>query len=130
VRRAALLAAVAACGHTEAAPAVPASASVEAAPPASSAPVVTAMPPALEVPEASVPEASVPEAGPRHPKGKAPGSSCNTSAECGAGLACCQTGFSGHCGGVMPSQEELQKNPCVFHSTCTPGPCRPISLPP
>jgi hypothetical protein len=61
------------------------------------------------------------------PLGKARGSACASSRECRAGLACCQTGFSGHCGGAnMPENTQ----PCVLLQTCAPSPCTPLSMPP
>jgi hypothetical protein len=64
--------------------------------------------------------------------GKGSGEACSPSlgarGGCAAGLACCQTGFHGHCGGAF--LPELQREPCVLTSTCVPPPCRPMSLPP
>jgi polyhydroxybutyrate depolymerase len=47
---------------------------------------------------------------------------------CSAGLACCETGFRGDCGGAyLP---EKPRAPCVVTRTCEPGPCRPMTFPP
>jgi hypothetical protein len=62
------------------------------------------------------------------PRGKGTGAACVITSECRPGLACCQTGFRGHCGGaVMP---DTNAAPCVFSSTCAPAPCTPMALPP
>ena len=70
------------------------------------------------------------DAGTRVPAtGKRRGEACSPSlGGCAAGLACCETGFHGRCGGAF--LPELQRDPCVFTSTCVPPPCRPMTLPP
>jgi hypothetical protein len=55
------------------------------------------------------------------------GSRC-APGSCGPGLACCDTGFRGHCGGAhMPEEQEA---PCIVTRTCEPPPCSPMSFPP
>jgi len=78
---------------------------------------------------AAAPSTSSVRATPRvEARRKVRGASCATSAECSAGLACCQSGFRGHCGGAaMPNMND---NPCVFLSSCAPAPCTPPLMPP
>ncbi|HEX4445958.1 MAG TPA: hypothetical protein VH044_04455 [Polyangiaceae bacterium] len=67
---------------------------------------------------------------PPHPAGRPRGSPCDEGSprSCAAGLACCQTGFHGHCGGAnIPLERE---EPCVVTSTCQPAPCTPMQFPP
>jgi hypothetical protein len=63
------------------------------------------------------------------PTGKRLGARCSlgTRGECAAGLVCCETGFTGQCGGAYTAEP---REPCVFISTCTTAPCRPVSTPP
>jgi tetratricopeptide (TPR) repeat protein len=70
------------------------------------------------------------DAGRPSPPRKGLGASCSGSAnECAPGLACCETGFHGHCGGVAPAPGEPLL-PCVTSSTCAPAPCQPLTFPP
>ena len=55
---------------------------------------------------------------PLKPAGKARGASCGGSAQCKAGLSCCQTDFRGHCGGAF----EPDQPPCILLSTRAPPP--------
>jgi hypothetical protein len=65
---------------------------------------------------------------PRARTRKRQGVACGQSSECAAGLACCESGFHGHCGGAyMPDQ---QLPPCVMTTTCETAPCTPLALPP
>ena len=98
-------------------------------------PVMDASP--LDAPVSADARASGPttrrDAGTRVPAtGKGSGEACAPSAGarggCASGLACCQTGFHGHCGGAF--LPELQRDPCVLTSTCVLPPCRPMTLPP
>jgi hypothetical protein len=59
---------------------------------------------------------------------RGPGAACERSSECAAGLACCESGFHGHCGGAYMPDRELP--PCVVTSSCEKAPCQPFSLPP
>ncbi len=85
---------------------------------------------ALDATASAPSDAQVPDAALETPRavGKRRGASCGGRGECAAGLACCETGFKGHCGGaVMP---DLEREPCVFPSSCVPPPCEPLTLPP
>lgn len=73
------------------------------------------------------------EAGPPPPAApprKGIGVGCRSAAECGPGLSCCQTGFHGHCGGVVPTAAEQAADPCIFTASCARAPCVPLSLTP
>ncbi|HTQ05257.1 MAG TPA: hypothetical protein VMI54_15445 [Polyangiaceae bacterium] len=71
--------------------------------------------------DASAPPAVVPQ-------GKAAGARCTSSRQCRAGLACCESGFRGQCGGAFTT--DVAREPCVIFSMCSTAPCRPFSLPP
>ena len=150
-RRVALVAAAAAvvhtaCGRTAPSPAAAAAVDAQAAP-ATGAPTpvpVATMEASTEtvapgdsappLPEAGGTDAATAdrprEAGPPAPRarvGKPFGAPCS-SGECGPGLSCCETGFTGHCGGAL--MPDMQYDPCVMKYSCTRGPCTPLSMPP
>jgi hypothetical protein len=56
------------------------------------------------------------------------GEGCAADGECSAGLACCQTGLSGKCGGAR--QQGVDYAPCVILRTCSTAPCAPLAMPP
>ncbi|HTB77680.1 MAG TPA: hypothetical protein VK762_30760 [Polyangiaceae bacterium] len=140
-----------ACGRPETAPggegasvdgggATPPPSALGVRPPASDSP----QPPTSLASDASAPLATSPtddasaasaasvarlDAGRPKPPGKGRGAACSQG-QCAAGLACCDTGFHGHCGGVAPTPAETQRDPCVVVSTCVPGPCAPMTFPP
>jgi tetratricopeptide (TPR) repeat protein len=69
------------------------------------------------------------DAGRPAPPRKVAGAACSRADECAPGLACCDTGFVGHCGGVAPAPGE-KPEPCVVTRSCARAPCAPLSFPP